>query len=324
MGLKFERNSRWWIENITHAEVTTHRVVMRDQFGDETRVSRLLLPSGLERALHVGQFSTRELGLQTVVTPFARTFKPLASRRRPRHVVVWAEFAVRSRIALWWACASFPSASVWVVPIPRNRPAWQEVFGHRDAGELMTAAPGIRRLTSRQTARFAANWKAWQQGDARFRPVDLPAWPADTQWVGNVPNPIFELFPRLGDAPTLSPYDVEVLELLSSEWSTERDVLRKLLRGPDLHLLNVWGDTPIRKRVHTWSRWMRGRFVESRPFKSADERSKFEYRLTDEGRELLNGLPSLDAAPPFSFGGFTFYTPGSWVITSRGPRRVRR
>lgn len=324
VSLYFDRRSRWHVDDVTHTELASHEVVLHRGDGDVTRIARLVLPKGLEDALHIGQDSTRELDLETLANPLSRSHKPRLSRRRPRHVVVWAEFAVRSRLSLWWACASFPSARVWVVPIPRNRSAQEEVCTLRDARELMTSAPGIRKLTAKQVARFASNWKSWQRGDARIQPVDLSDWPGAAQWVGDVPQPIFELFPRVGEVTTLAPYDSEILELLGSEWSTSMDALWKIVRTGDDRLMQMWGDNAIHARIHAWSQWQRGRFVEHQPSRSNNPRFKFEYRITDEGRALLNEMPSLEAAPPMRFGGFTFYTPGSWVITSRGPQRVRR
>lgn len=162
VSLEFERNSHWWVENITSANVAPHEVVMHHSGAQQTRVARLLLPTGLERALHVGQFATRFLDLPTLATPFVRSHIPAASRRRPRDVIVWTEFAARSRLALWWACASFTRSSIWVVPIPREGSAQEEVCCIRSARELMAAAPGIRRLTGREVARFASNWTAWR------------------------------------------------------------------------------------------------------------------------------------------------------------------
>ena len=100
VSLAFERDSHLWVENITRAEVEPHEVVMHHGAGQSTRVARLLLPAGLERALHVGQFATRELDLPTVATPFVRSHIPAVSSRRPRDVIVWTEFAARSRLAL--------------------------------------------------------------------------------------------------------------------------------------------------------------------------------------------------------------------------------
>ncbi|MDP1916606.1 MAG: hypothetical protein Q8L14_10185 [Myxococcales bacterium] len=324
VSLQFERDSHWWVENITSADVAPHEVVMHHRGAQQTRVARLLLPAGLERALHVGQFATRELDLPTVATPFVRSHIPAASRLRPRDVIVWMEFAARSRLALWWASASFPRAKVWVVPIPRDRPTQEEVCSIRSARELMSAAPGIRRLTARQVARFATNWRAWMRGHAGFRPAALPGWLAQTQWVGEVPKPIYDLFPRLGAPPQLSPYDYELLKLLGTDWSSTLAAIVRLLRSPDDRLMQVWGDMTIHQRLHAWSRWKRGRYVEHRPSQSDKAFSRFEYRLTEEGERLLSGMPALDLAPPFEFGSFRFYTPGSWVMTPRGPRRAPR
>ena len=322
VSLSFERDGHWWVENVTSAEVAPHQVVMHHGDGQTTRLARLLLPAGLERALHVGQYSTRDLDLPTVVTPFVRSHIPDASRRRPRDVIVWTEFAARSRLALWWACASFPAASLWVVPIPRDRPAQEEVCSIRSARELMAAAPSVRRLTSRQVARFASNWWAWQRGDARFRPVALSGWSAPNQWLGEVPQTIFDLFPRLEDQPRLAPYDQQILQLLGTDWSSTLSTIRRLLQSPDTRLMQVWGDVTLHSRLHAWSRWQRGRYVERRPSQSDQAFSGLEYRLTDEGQGLMSSLPALDVAPPFAFGAFRFYAPGSWVMCPRGPRRA--
>jgi hypothetical protein len=324
VSLEFERDSHWWVENITSAEVSPHEVVMHHRGGQQTRVARLVLPAGLERALHIGQFATRELDLPTVATPFVQNHIPAASRLRPRDVIVWMEFAARSRLALWWASASFPRASIWVVPIPRDRPAQEEVCCIRSARELMSAAPGIRRLTVPQVARFADNWRAWRRADARFRPVALPGWLSQTRWVGEVPQPLYDLFPRLGPPPQLAPYDHQLLTLLGSEWSSTLVAIMRLLRSLDDRLMQVWGDMTIHRRLHAWSRWKRGRYVERRPSQSDSAFSGFEYRLTEEGERLLSGMPALDVAPPHEFGAFRFYAQGSWVMTPDGPRRAPR
>jgi hypothetical protein len=324
VSLAFERDGHWWVENITRADVAPHEVVMHHGSKESTRVARLLLPAGLGRALHVGQFSTRQLDLPTVATPFVRSHIPAASSRRPRDVIVWTEFAARSRLALWWASASFPRATLWVVPIPRDRPAQEEVFCIRNARELMAAAPGIRRLTARQVARFASNWSAWKRGQAHFRPAALPGWSAQTQWLGEVPQPIYDLFPRLGAQPQLAPYDLQLLQLLGTEWSSTLAAILRLLRSPDDRLMQVWGDMTLHRRLHAWSRWRRGRYVEHRPSQTDKAFSGLEYRLTEEGERLLTGMPALDLAPPHEFGAFRFYTPGSWVMTPKGPRLAPR
>ena len=186
----------------------------------------------------------------------------------------------------------------------------------------MAAAPGIRRLKARQVARFAANWRAWKHGDARFRPAALPGWPAQTQWLGEVPQPIYDLLPRLGALPQLAPYDLQLLQLLGTEWSSTLAAILRLLRSPDDRLMQVWGDMTLHRRLHAWSRWQRGRFVEHRPSQSDQAFSALEYRLTDEGQKLLVGMPAIDSAPPHVFGAFRFYARGSWVMTPRGPKRA--
>ena len=98
--------------------------------------------------------------------------------------------------------------------------------------------------------------------------------------------------------------------------------LLRMLGGPEDRLVQAWGDLTFHHRLHAWSRWKRGRYVESRPSQSEQSFSGLEYRLTEEGHRLLTALPSLDVAPPFAFGSFMFYTPGSWVMTARGPRRA--
>lgn len=325
VSLEFERDSHWWVENITSAEVAPHEVVMHQRDAQHTRVARLLLPFGLERALHVGQFATRNLELRTLVTPFFRSLIPDASSRlRPRDVVVWMEFAAMARLTLWWVSASFPRANIWVVPIPRDRPTQEEVCGLRRARELMSAAPGIRRLTARQVARFAKNWSAWARGDANFRPAALPGWPAQARWLGDVPQPIYDLFPRLGDQLQLAPYDHQLLTLLGTEWSSTLATIMRLLRSPDDRLMQMWGNLTIQRRLHAWGRWKRGRYVEHRPSQSDSAFSGLEYRLTDEGVQLLSRMASLDVAPPHPFGAFRFYDQGSWVMTPGGPRLASR
>jgi hypothetical protein len=264
------------------------------------------------------------LDLPTIATPFVRSHTPPLSRRRPRTVIVWTEFAVRSRLALWWACASFRSAAVWAVPVPRDSPDREENFAIRGPRELMAAAAGARRLTPRQVARFASNWRAWVNGDARFHPVDLPGLPESARWLGEVPEHLFYLFPRLGAGPELAPYDRELLALVGSTWSSTMDVMRRLLRRPDTRLMQTWGDITMHDRLQTWSRSQRGRYVEQRVTGLKPQYSSKEYRLTKEGKMLLSGLPTLDVAPPFKLGSFQFYVPRSWVMKAQGPKVAPR
>lgn len=182
----------------------------------------------------------------------------------------------------------------------------------------MTIAPSIRKLTARQITKLATNWTRWASGDARFQSVQFGKPAAD--WMGEVPEAIFDLVPRLERELRLAPYDDKLLRLLGTEWSSTLAAIVRLLRGPDTRLMQVWGDMGLHKRLHQWSRWKRGRYVESRRSKSDKAFSGLEYRLTSEGERLLQGLPSLDIAPPLVHGGFRFYTPGSWVMTLKGPR----
>lgn len=324
VSLSFERDGHWCVDGVDGADVAPHEVVLHHGNGRRTQVSRLLLPAGLERALHVGEYATRDLDLKTVATPFARTNTPGALRHRPRDVVVWTEFAARSRLALWWACASFPRARVWIVPLPRERTSLDEVCCLRSPRALMSAAPGIRPLTSAQVRRFGSNWQAWLRGEVRSRRVDLSAWPAAVRWVGDVPQPLFDLLPRFGRRLRLAPYDQQLLELLGTQWSSTLEALVRLLRGPDDRLMQVWGDRTIHRRLHAWSRWQRGRFVEKRPSQADTGFSAFQYRLTPDGERLLSGLRTLDLAPPLQLGAVRSYVPGSWVMTSRGPHRAER
>lgn len=324
VSLSFEREGHWWVEDIVSAEIAPHEIVMHHPNSQRTRVARLLLPDGLERALHVGEFATRELDLPTVATPFVRSHTPAKSRLRPSDVIVWTEFSARSRLALWWASASFPRAKLWVVPIPRDRPSQEEVCCVRPVRELMLAAPGIRRLTRKQVERFSANWAEWQRGSAHFRPTGLTGWSPSTQWVGQIPQPIFDLFPRLADRLQLAPYDVQLLQLLGTEWSSTLAAIRRLLHSSDDRLMQVWGDWTLHRRLHAWSRWRRGRYVESRSSQSDTRFSSLEYRLTEDGERLLSRMTTLDLAPPFEFGAFRFYTAGSWVMTTRGPELAPR
>lgn len=324
VSLAFERDSFWWVDQVSHADIAPHEVVLHDVHGQQTRINRLVLPAGLERALHIGQFATRELELPTIATPFERSPNPPRSRKQPRSVIVWTEFATRSRLALWWACASFPSAPLWVVPFPRDWPGMEEVGCIRPTRNLMAVAPNIQRLSSKQVADFSSNWRRWLQGEARFRRVALPGWPEPTQWLGDVPQPIFDLFPTLTSGGLqLGPYDTQTLQLLdTAQWRSTIGAFRQLFSRHDDRLMQVWGDRTLHSRLHAWSRWKRGRYVESRPSQSEQSFSGLEYRLTEEGHRLLTRLPSLDVAPPFAFGAFRFYTPGSWVMTARGPRRA--
>lgn len=312
MTLQFERTNVVWIDNVTRAEVAPHKVVFHHDDGQQTRVRRLLLPAQLEDALHVGQWATHDLELPSIATPSSRSFTPPLSKKRPRAVVVWTEFAARSRLALWWACASFSRASVWVVPLPRHHRTVEEGGGFRPVHGLMDAAPEARRLTPTQVAHFAANWRSLTHGKADFRSVKFAAAP----WLGEVPQPIFDLFPRVD---RLAPYDQQLLTLLGTEWSSSIATFMRLLRGGDSRLMHVWGDMTLHRRLHTWSRWKRGRYVESRPSKAEKSFSGLQYRLTEEGQRLLFRLPSLDCAPPLRFGGFRFYAAGSWLMTPRGP-----
>ncbi len=321
--LSLERGGEWRFDRISSAEVAPHQVVLRDVHGQHTRIRRLLLPAGLERALHVGQFATRQLGLPTIATPFLRSHTPGPPRQRPASVIVWTEPAVRSRLALWWACASFPAASIWVVPIPQSGLEPEEGAHTRTVGELMEAAPGVRRLTSHQVARLASNWSAWRRGDGSLRRVAMSGWPEAAQWLGHVPQWIWNLFPVLADGLLqLSPYDQHVLRGLGSSWSSTMAALRRMLDGPADRLVQAWGDLTFHNRLHAWSRWKGGRYVEQRPSQSHQSFSALEYRLTREGQRLLVALPSLDVAPAFVFGAFRYYARGSWVMTARGPRRA--
>lgn len=321
VALSFERGGEWRFE-VSSAEVAPHQVVLHDVHGQQTRISRLVLPPGLERALHVGQFATRQLDLPTIATPFKRSHIPPLSRQRPDNVIVWTEPAVRSRLALWWACASFPGASVWVVPIPRGRADMEDVAHTRPVCDLMAAAPAVRRLTKRQVAGLASNWTAWFRGEGQLRRVSLSGWPEAAQWVGEIPLWVFNLFPVLTEGLQLAPYDAQVLRVLGSTWTSTMDAILRMLSGPDDRLLQAWGDQTFHNRLHAWSRWKLGRFVEQRPSQSHQSFSALEYRLTDDGRRLLTGLTSLDVPPPFAFGAFRFYARDSWVMTARGPRRA--
>lgn len=301
--MRFERGN-WSFDDITHADVKPHHVALHHG-GTQSHVRRLLLPAQLENALHIGQLATRDLDLPTIAI---RSITPPLSKQRPRNVVVWTEFSARSRLTLWWACASFGRSSVWVVPMPRQHATLEEGTGVRRVRELMDAAPGVRRLTSPQVARFAANWAALTRGEATLRTVKF----APAPWLGEVPRPLLDFFPRVG---RLAPYDQQLLTLLGTEWSSTIAMLVRLLRGPDSRLMHSWGDQKLHNRLHTWSRWKRGRYVESRKSKADKSFSGLQYRLTEEGQKLLFRLPSLDCAPPLKFGGFRFYARGSPTLT---------
>lgn len=182
----------------------------------------------------------------------------------------------------------------------------------------MLAAPAIQRLTSAQASRLAANWKAWARGEAVWKPVPLVRWPERDRWVGEVPNSLFDVFPRLDGTLRISAYDQALLELVGTEWSSTMSAIRRLLKRPDTRLMQTWGDMTLHRRLHAWSRWKRGRYVEARASQSDLAFSPHEYRLTDEGVRLLEILPSLEAAPPFEIGRFRLYSPGSWLRTPRG------
>lgn len=256
--LDFGRVGAWWVRQVENVEVAPHLVVFDHGAGARTQVARMVLPRAVERALHVGQFSTRELELPTIPTPFFRSHVPALSRSRPKDVVVWTEFACFSRLALWWVCASFPQARIWVVPVPLGQPRNKENWCHCQPGDLMRAAPRLQRLGARQVSRFAANWRAWHRGEPDWTSVALPRWPEEDRWVGEVPGPLFE----------------------------------------------------VARRASTSGR-RQNPFTES------------EYRLTEEGRGLLERLPSLGAAPPFEIGSFRFYAPDSWLLTPSGVTRSR-
>lgn len=66
--------------------------------------------------------------------------------------------------------------------------------------------------------------------------------------------PVFDLFPRLGDGPQLAPYDLELLQLLGTDWSSTLSAIRRLLRSPDTRLMQVWGDMTLHRRLVLISR----------------------------------------------------------------------
>ena len=111
---------------------------------------------------------------------------------------------------------------------------------------------------------------------------------------------------------------------MDHEWSTTLGVLQRLQRGPHATFVQIWGDLTLHKRLQTWSRWQRGRFVQRRVSRADRPFTGVEFQLTDEGRALLTALPTLDSAPPFAWGAFQFYTPNSWVVGPRGPQRAPR
>ena len=52
--------------------------------------------------------------------------------------------------------------------------------------------------------------------------------------------------------------------------------------------------------------------------------TRWEYRLTAAGLCLRDHMTTLEDAPPLKMGGFSFYSPRSWVLADGSPVRWRR
>ena len=185
----------------------------------------------------------------------------------------------------------------------------------------MDAASGLRLLTRRQVKQFARNWREWCSGRPP-RAVELPNWPEVSAWVGQVPTPLWEFFPRRDQALRLSDFDRVILEHIGPDWSTPLAMYLRMLRGEQARQ-GVWGDLTITARMAAWGSWEKGRFVERRRAAGKAPMTRWEYRVTSEGLALQHQMTRLQDAPPFRLGGFSFYSPRSWVMSDGSPVRTR-
>jgi hypothetical protein len=321
--LHFDRQSVWRFADTAKFEVSADSLVALEADGAITQVGRLRLPPSTERALHVGQWSTRDLEVRSIsATPGWTGSAP--PPRPTKSLVIWTDFGAHSRLALWWACAAHPRVDpVAVVAMPRREPDLDEICFIRSPGELIDAAAGVRFLTRRQVSRFSANWRNWCGGRPPHA-VDLADWPEESAWVGQVPTPIWNLFPRSHKgALALSKFDQLILEHVSSDWSTPLDAYVRMVRR-DLPMASTWGDLKIAARIGAWGNWQAGRFVARRRGKGDGPMTRWEYRLTEAGLALMQQMTALEDAPRLKMGGFSFYSPQSWVLADGVPARWRR
>ncbi len=126
-------------------------------------------------------------------------------------------------------------------------------------------------------------------------------------------------FPRrAGNGLLPSLFDELLPRQLSQEWLSPVKVYANALNAGSE--LAAWfphtGDLYIAKRLNEWYRHTRGRIIERRnahhPRPSEMTRWSFRWRAGSE--EILDALPSVQAAPPVSIGGATAYDPDHvWV-----------
>lgn len=323
--LDFGSGDCWRFPERTRFTVNERRLVAEEPDGRQVTVQRLLLPASVRAALHVGSHDLSRLGLRSFSAVPSWAGPPTRALPRTDHVVVWLEGGALARLQLWWVCASARRGTrISVVPIPGE--SWMHSLA--DVATLMNAAAGLRPFDARTVAHLAANWRRWSAGDVPGD-VQLPRWPRDARWVGEVPEACYAAMPRLERGRLrLSVDDEAMLGLLDAEAFTDTlRVIMRGLRGPAGQNTLIRGDLSFARRLDAWARFERGRYVERRrsPREDANRFTRWEYRRTPAGTELLQrGLPALTSAPPLHLGGFRLYTWRSpWVLHRNVPRRLR-
>jgi hypothetical protein len=188
-----------------------------------------------------------------------------------------------------------------------------------DATAVLQPPPPAIRWSKLETAFAATLWTLW----CRRSPTAFSRFCA----VGSALHPLISdlsryhagMFPRLlGQGLVPARFDELLLRQLSREWTTPVQLYASAMRGASelVDWISHTGDVYVTARLRAWSRHTKGRIVERRKERPRNPSylTEWSFRWHRGGEAILDGLPSLDAAPPVEIGGAVAYEPDRpWV-----------
>ncbi|AUX29960.1 uncharacterized protein SOCE836_020550 [Sorangium cellulosum] len=192
------------------------------------------------------------------------------------------------------------------------------VEAYIDVADALQRKPSVTRCSELEIALAATLWKLW----CRRSPVAISRFCASGSalhpQLANLGRYHAGYFPRqTAQGLLLSRFDELLLRQLSSDWIAPVKVFSNGMRARSgLHAwLSHVGDYCVLERLLAWSRHDGGRVIECEEHpEKASELSRWSFRWRAGGEEILERLPSLQAAAPVSLGGAVAYDADrAWV-----------